>query len=94
MTNTGLKGQRENMTFARIHSVASSELELGVAIASGWSPVCQITYNRDAWVKLLQPLSEYGFDEAKLLCQETADKWIAWVPDHGEVVLHRSDFYC
>jgi hypothetical protein len=80
------------MTFARTHAVDPSELEL--AIASGWSPVCRITYNRDAWVKLLQPLSEYGFDEAKLLCQEDSDTWIAWVPDHGEVILHRSAFYC
>ncbi|NJN87478.1 MAG: hypothetical protein HC881_15680 [Leptolyngbyaceae cyanobacterium SL_7_1] len=64
------------------------------AIASGWQPVCQITYNRDAWVKLLQTSSVYGFDEAKLLCQESATTWVAWVPDQGEVVLDRSDFYC
>ncbi|HBL59928.1 MAG TPA: hypothetical protein DDZ80_16050 [Cyanobacteria bacterium UBA8803] len=64
------------------------------AIASGWNPVCHITYNRDAWVKLIQPPSEYGFDEAKLLCQESSDTWAAWVPDHGEVVLDRSQFYC
>ncbi|MBE9191602.1 hypothetical protein IQ230_14850 [Gloeocapsopsis crepidinum LEGE 06123] len=64
------------------------------AIASGWNPVCQITYTRDTWVKLLQSPSEYAFDEAKLLCQESPDTWLAWVPDHGEVVLDRSDFYC
>lgn len=34
------------------------------SLASGWNLVCQITYNPDAWVKLLQPPSEYGFDEA------------------------------
>ncbi|WP_416672109.1 hypothetical protein [Egbenema bharatensis] len=81
------------MTLSETHSVDRSDLDLELAIASGWSPVCHITYNRDAWVKLLQPLSEYGFDEAKLLCQASADTWIAWVPDHGEVVLHHSDFY-
>jgi hypothetical protein len=64
------------------------------AIASGWNPVCHIAYNRDAWVKLLQPPNEYGFDEAKLLCQESADTWVAWVPDYGEVVLDKSHFYC
>ncbi|MUL38893.1 hypothetical protein [Gloeocapsopsis dulcis] len=64
------------------------------AIASGWKPVCHITYTRDTWVKLLQLPSEYAFDEAKLLCQESLDTWSAWVPDHGEVVLHRSHFYC
>jgi hypothetical protein len=64
------------------------------AIASGWNPVCHITYTRDTWVKLLQSPSEYAFDEAKLLCQESSDTWNAWIPDHGEVVLHRSHFYC
>ena len=63
-------------------------------IASSWNPVCHITYNRDAWVKLLQPPSDYAFDEAKLLCQESLETWVAWVPDHGEVVLDRSHFYC
>jgi hypothetical protein len=64
------------------------------AIASGWNPVCHITYNRDAWVKLLQPPSDYAFDEAKLLCQESPTTWIAWIPDHGRVALDRSAFYC
>jgi hypothetical protein len=74
--------------------IASSASALENAIAAGWSPVCHITYNRDSWVKLLQPPGEYGFDEAKLLCQESPETWVAWVPDHGEVVLNRSHFYC
>lgn len=72
----------------------SSEPLLEEAIASGWKPVCHITYNRDTWVKLLQPPSEYGFEEAKLLCQESSDAWVAWVPDYGEIVLDKSHFYC
>lgn len=64
------------------------------AIAAGWSPVCHITYNRDAWVKLLQTPSDYAFDEAKLLCQESPETWVAWVPDHGQVILNHSQFYC
>lgn len=64
------------------------------AIASEWNPVCHITYTRDTWVKLLQRNSEYAFDEAVLLCQESPDTWVAWVPDYGEVVLDRSQFYC
>ena len=64
------------------------------AIASGWSLVCHITYTRDTWVKLLQLPSCYAFDEAKLLCQDSPETWIAWVPDHGEVVLDKSKFYC
>lgn len=73
------------------HAMAS---ELEQAIAAGWNPVCRITYNRDAWVKLLQSPSVYAFDEAKLLCQASPTTWVAWVPDRGEVLLDRSDFYC
>jgi hypothetical protein len=62
--------------------------------APTWNPVCKITYNRDSWVKLLQLPNEYSFDEALLLCQESQDTWIAWVPSHGEILLNRSDFYC
>lgn len=63
------------------------------AIADGWSPVCHITYNRDTWVKLLILPSEYAFDEAKLLDQASPTTWVAWIPDHGEAVLDRSNFY-
>ncbi|RUR86961.1 hypothetical protein ACF3DV_12785 [Chlorogloeopsis fritschii PCC 9212] len=82
------------MPLPTTYSAYSPTPVLEGAIASGWNPVCHITYNRDTWVKLLQPPSEYGFDEAKLLCQESPDTWVAWVPDHGEVVLNRSQFYC
>jgi hypothetical protein len=66
---------------------------LGRTIASGCYPVCHITYNRDTWVKLLQLTSDYGFDEAKLLCQESRNTWVSWVSDQGEVILDRSRFY-
>lgn len=75
-------------------SVCLSESPLESAISSDWNPVCHITYNRDAWVKLLQPPSDYAANEAKLLCQESLETWVAWVPDCGEVVLDRSQFYC
>lgn len=65
-----------------------------VEATSTWNPVCHITYDRSSWVKLIQPPSEYSFDEAMLLCQESPTTWIAWIPDHGEVVLDRGDFYC
>ena len=58
------------------------------------NPVCHLTYNRDAWVKLIQLPSFMSFDEARLLCHESDEVWVAWVPDHGEVRLHRSEFYC
>lgn len=47
---------------------------------------------RDQWVKLLELPSDYSHDEALLLCQQSADQWVAWVPQHGEVVLHSHQF--
>lgn len=46
-----------------------------------------------AWVRLANALSPFSHDEAMLLCQTSAEEWIAWVPDYGEVVLHLSEFY-
>ena len=74
--------------------VNSTVPTLASQITSDWNPVCHITYNRDTWVKLLQSPSDYAFDEAKLLCQESPETWVAWVPGHGEVVLDRNQFYC
>ncbi|GAB4298776.1 MAG: hypothetical protein Fur0025_37370 [Oscillatoriaceae cyanobacterium] len=62
--------------------------------APTWNPVCHITYTRDTWVKLLELPSTYAYDEGKLLCQESGNTWVVWVPDCGEVILDRSDFYC
>lgn len=61
-------------------------------ISTTWIPVGDITDNGDTWVKLLQSPSEYSGDEAKLLCQESPDTWIAWIPNYGEIILHRSSF--
>lgn len=44
------------------------------------------------WVKLSEPPSSFCFEEALLLCQCSADSWLAWIPDYGEAVLHRSQF--
>lgn len=44
------------------------------------------------WVKLSEVPSSFSFDEALLLCQCSPDSWLAWIPDHGEAVLHISQF--
>lgn len=80
-----------SMQITPVYSTASA---LERAIAAALYPVCHTPYNRDTWVKLLQPPSEYAFDEAKLLCQESPTTWIAWVPNYGEVLLDHGDFYC
>jgi hypothetical protein len=46
----------------------------------------------DMWVQLRDLPSTYSYDRALLICELTADQWIAWVPDHGEVLLTRSEF--
>lgn len=71
------------------------------AIATPWPTVGQITSHREAkppvegnsWVKLVHPPSEYSFDEAMLLCQESSDTWVAWVPNFGEIRLKQHEFY-
>lgn len=42
------------------------------------------------WVQLRERPSPYSHDEALLLCQHSDTEWIVWIPDHGEIVLHRS----
>jgi hypothetical protein len=44
------------------------------------------------WVKLLQLPNLFSFDEALLLCQVAEDEWLAWIPDHGEAILHNREF--
>jgi hypothetical protein len=50
-------------------------------------------YKADTWVQLQELPSPYCQDEALLLCQESEDVWVAWIPEHGEAVLHTSQFH-
>ncbi|MBF2055774.1 MAG: hypothetical protein IGQ45_00855 [Cyanobacterium sp. T60_A2020_053] len=56
--------------------------------------VCHITYNRDSWVKLYQCPSAYAEEEALLLCEQSSGVWVSWIPNHGEALLDKSEFYC
>jgi hypothetical protein len=44
------------------------------------------------WVRLLYPPTAYSFGEAWLLCEMANDRWLAWVPDHGEILLTLDEF--
>jgi hypothetical protein len=44
------------------------------------------------WVRLLYPPTDFSFDQAWLLCEMPGDRWLAWVPDHGEILLTLDDF--
>lgn len=56
--------------------------------------ICQITYNRDSWVKLYESPSEYSSNEALLLCEKSAGIWVTWIPGYGESILNKENFYC
>lgn len=78
----------------------SHKLNVGVQLKSknlGWLIKPYINqspqeFQPDTWVKLLELPSRLSFDEALLLCQISEDDWVAWIPDHGEAVLHVSEF--
>lgn len=49
-------------------------------------------YQADTWVQLLELPSPFSYDEALLLCQHSQDKWVVWIPNHGEATLYTSQF--
>lgn len=57
-----------------------------------WSTPSELDYQESMWVHLLELPSSFSYDEALLLCQKSEDEWVAWIPDHGEAVLHTSQF--
>ncbi|ARI83171.1 Genome sequencing data, contig C319 (fragment) [Microcystis aeruginosa PCC 9808] len=36
--------------------------------------------------------SPYSFDEALLLCEQDQGRWVAWIPDFGEIILIEGQF--
>jgi hypothetical protein len=44
------------------------------------------------WVKLRIFPSQYSFDEALLLCEQDEGRWVAWIPDFGEIILITGQF--
>ncbi|WP_026735348.1 hypothetical protein [Fischerella sp. PCC 9605] len=49
-------------------------------------------FQTGSWVKLLELPNPYSFDEALLLCPISENEWVAWIPDHGEALLHTRQF--
>lgn len=48
--------------------------------------------NVGQWVYLLTLPNPYSHHQAVLLCALEHDAWLAWVPDHGEIVLQAGQF--
>lgn len=61
------------------------------AVAIPWCPISGLT--EGTWVKLLEPLSQFSYDEALLLCPASDSHWLAWIPDYGETILDKYQFY-
>ena len=72
----GIRPQRQNLDWSNKSYVNLSQQE----------------FQADTWVHLLELPSTFSFDEALLLCQISEDEWVAWIPDHGEAVLHTRQF--
>lgn len=70
--------------------------QASIASARGW---CRLVdrpaapkFAASTWVKLFNPPTAFSFDEAWLLCQYSEEKWLAWIPDYGEILLSTDEF--
>ncbi len=54
---------------------------------------CSIAPEPRSWVHLWERPNPYSDDEALLLCPISEDEWVAWVAGHGEIILHREQFF-
>jgi hypothetical protein len=45
------------------------------------------------WVQLAALPNPYSHDQGLVLCRHSDDEWLVWVPEHGETILHRSEFF-
>jgi len=82
-------------TYVRTSQPKSTQAS--VESARGW---CRLVdrptapkFAPSTWVKLFNPPTAFSFDEAWLLCQSSEEKWLAWIPDYGEILL-RTDEFC
>lgn len=75
--------------------LASLEQELAHT-QTEWSRSHCLTFESEfapsTWVQLRQRPDPLSSDEALLLCQYSAEGWIAWVPGYGEILLSQRDF--
>lgn len=62
-----------------------------------WQPIVGYSWRPEfqssTWVQLRQLPNPYSHDQALLLCQLSEDEWVGWIPDHGETILYRDQFF-
>jgi hypothetical protein len=78
----------EDKIMGQVASVAiQSSTDRPVAAIDRFMP------QRDLWVQLRNPPTQYAEDVALLVCAADVDVWVAWVPGYGEILLNRSAFH-
>ncbi|HEY9596446.1 MAG TPA: hypothetical protein V6D33_02110 [Cyanophyceae cyanobacterium] len=77
----------------------SRKFEAGVSqhrfqpwLSKSTSSTTELDSYASTWVKLRELPSPYSYEEALLLCQHSDTEWIVWIPDYGQMILHRSQF--
>lgn len=82
----------------QFHSSASAPSQQVSASSLSWEKLRDLSlttlseWQPSTWVKVFNPPTAFAFDEALLLCQTAENQWLAWMPDHGEVLLHTDEF--
>ena len=78
--------------------VRTPQSPASITSASLWEKFCDRStsalpkFTPSTWVKVLNPPTAFSFDEAWLLCECSEDRWLAWIPDYGEIVLSIDEF--
>jgi hypothetical protein len=57
-----------------------------------WARDVEADPQSHTWVRLLEPLNPFCYDEALLLCQESESAWVVWIPEYGEALLYTHQF--
>jgi hypothetical protein len=87
MGNVASRPTKPNVSVIDVGVMDAGMMDGATAEVAGFVP------QRGIWVQLRNRPSDYAADCALLVCPVEEDVWIAWVPDYGEMVLPRSQFY-
>jgi hypothetical protein len=79
-----------------VHTSQAQSTQASVASGRAWCRLADrpiaTKFAPSTWVKLFNPPTAFSFDEAWLLCEYSEQKWLAWIPDYGEILLSTDEF--
>ncbi|MDJ1177179.1 hypothetical protein [Roseofilum capinflatum] len=58
-----------------------------IATQSGFTPFSS-SLQSGSWITLEELPSHWAAHEALLLCEVSPGKWMSWVPNYGEYLIH------